>query len=73
MSLEKYSVELSAVAWNQLKQLIPSGQRTARIINRDRILLKVGEGWSTPLLAAALYTPGGNDYPPRGGPAIILI
>ena len=40
MAQEKCAVQLSAVGRDQLERLIPSGQRSARIINRARILLK---------------------------------
>ena len=40
----------------QLEGLIRKGQRSARIINRARILLKTDEGWSASQVAAALDT-----------------
>ena len=36
--------------------MIRSGQRSARVINRVRILLKTDEGWSASQVAAALDT-----------------
>ncbi len=36
--------------------MIRSGQRSARVINRVRILLKTNEGWSASQVAAALDT-----------------
>ncbi len=41
---------------SQLEQLIRSGQRWARVINRARILLKTDDGWSASQVAAALDT-----------------
>ena len=48
MVAEKYAVRLSAEDRDQLERLIRSGQRSARVINRARILLKTVEGWSAP-------------------------
>ena len=42
----KYAVRLSSEDRDQLERLIRSGQRSARVINRVRILLKTDEGWS---------------------------
>ncbi len=56
MVAEKYAVRLSAEDRDQLERLIRSGQRSARIINRARILLKTDEGWSASQVAAALDT-----------------
>ena len=56
MVQEKYAVRLSSEDREQLRQLIRSGQRSARVINRARILLKTDEGWSASLVAAALDT-----------------
>ena len=41
---------------DQLERLIRSGQRSARVINRVRILLKTDAGWSASQVAAALDT-----------------
>ena len=38
------------------------GWRTARVINRARILLKTDEGWSASQVAAALDAPEGHDH-----------
>ena len=46
MAQEKYAVRLSQEDRAQLERLIRSGQRSARVINRARILLKTDEGWS---------------------------
>ena len=43
--------------------LIRSGQRSARVINRARILLKSDEGWSAPQVAAALDTSQRTVFP----------
>ena len=56
MVAEKYAVRLSAEDRDQLERLIRSGQRSARVINRARILLKSDEGWSAFQVAAALDT-----------------
>ena len=56
MVAEKYAVQLSAEDRDQLERLIRSGQRSARVINRARILLKTDEGWSASQVAAALDT-----------------
>ncbi len=56
MVAEKYAVRLSAEDRDQLERLIRSGQRSARVINRARILLKTDEGWSAPQVVAALDT-----------------
>ena len=46
MVQEKYAVWLSTEDRDHLERLIRSGQRSARVINRARILLKTDEGWS---------------------------
>ena len=56
MVAEKYAVRLSSEGRAQLERLIRSGQRSARVINRARILLKSDEGWSASQVAAALDT-----------------
>ena len=47
---------VSAEDRTQLEGLIRRGQRSARVINRARILLKTDEGWSASQVAAALDT-----------------
>ena len=56
MVQEKYAVRLSSEDREQLGQLIRSGQHSARVINRTRILLKTDDGWSAPQVATALDT-----------------
>ncbi len=56
MAQEKFAVRLSAEDRSQLEQLIRRGQRSARVINRARILLKTDAGWSASQVAAALDT-----------------
>ena len=56
MAQEKFAVRLSAEDRTQLEGLIRKGQRSARVINRARILLKTDEGWSASQVAAALDT-----------------
>ena len=46
MVAEKYGVRLPSEDRDHLERLIRSGQRSARVINRARILLKTDEGWS---------------------------
>ena len=56
MAQEKFAVRLSEEDRTQLERLIRSGQHSARVINRARILLKTDEGWSASQVAAALDT-----------------
>ena len=44
MAQEKYSVQLCTEDRTQLERLIRSGQHSARVINRARILLQTDEG-----------------------------
>ncbi len=67
MVAEKYAVRLSAEDRDQLERLIRSGQHSARVINRARILLKTDEGWSASQVAAAPVSSTGQalDTSPR--------
>ena len=56
MAQEKFAVRLSEEDRGQLERLIRSGQHSARVINRARILLKTDEGWSASQVASALDT-----------------
>lgn len=56
MVQEKYGVQLTPEEQEQLRQLIRSGQHSARIITRARILLRTDEGWSASRVSAALDT-----------------
>ena len=56
MAPEKFAVQLSAEDRSELERLTRSGQHSARVINRARILLKADEGWSASQVAAALDT-----------------
>ncbi len=56
MAQEKFAVRLSAEDRTQLEGLIRRGQRSARVINRARILLKTDAGWSASQVVAALDT-----------------
>ena len=56
MAQEKVALRLSAEDRSQLERLVRSGQRSARVINRARILLKTDAGWSASQVAAALDT-----------------
>ena len=53
---DKYAVRLWSEDRGHLERLIRSGQRSARVINRARILLKTDEGWRAAQVAAALDT-----------------
>ena len=54
MVQEKYGVQLSSEEEERLRQLIRSGQHSARVITRARVLLSTAEGWSASQVAAAL-------------------
>ncbi len=56
MAQEKFAVQLSEEDRSQLERLTRSGQHSARVINRARILLKTDEGWSASQVASALDT-----------------
>ena len=54
MVREKFAVRLTPEERNQLEHMVRAGKGSARVINRARILLKTGEGWSAPKVAQAL-------------------
>ena len=54
MVREKFAVRLTPEERNQLEHIVRAGKGSARVINRARILLKTGEGWSAPKVAQAL-------------------
>ena len=57
MVQEKYGVQLTVEERARLWQLIRSGQHSARVITRARILLRTNEGWSaSQVVVAALGT-----------------
>ena len=56
MAQEKFAVRLSEEDRAQLEGLIRRGQRSVRVINRARILLKTDEGWRASQVATALDT-----------------
>ena len=56
MAQEKFAARLSAGDRSQLEGLIRRGQHSARVINRERILLKTDAGWSASQVAAPLDT-----------------
>lgn len=56
MAQEKFAVQLTVDDRSELERLTRSGQHSARVINRVRILLKTDEGWSASQMAAALDT-----------------
>ena len=51
MVREKFAVRLTPEERNQLEHIVRAGKGSARVINRARILLKTGEGWSAPKVA----------------------
>ena len=55
MAQEKYGVQLTPEE-ERLRQLIRSGQHSARVITRARVLLRTDEGWSASQVVAALDT-----------------
>ena len=62
MALEQYAVRLTPDEREQLSRLIRSGESSARIVARARILLKVAEGWNAPQVGAALDVSKGTVY-----------
>ena len=57
MVQEKYGVQLTVEERAGLRQLTRSGQHSARVITRARILLRTNEGWSaSQVVVAALGT-----------------
>ena len=56
MAQGKFAVRLSEEDRSQLERLIRSGQRSSRVINRARILLKTEAGRSASQVVAALDT-----------------
>ena len=62
MVQEKYAVRLWSEDRDHLERLIRSGQHSARVITRSRILLRTAEGWSASQVAAALDVSKGTVY-----------
>ena len=62
MALEQYAIQLTPDEREELSRLIRSGESSARIVARARILLKVAEGWNAPQVAAALDISKGTVY-----------
>jgi len=65
IAVKKYVVRLSVEEREQLGSLIRSGNRSAQVLTKARILLKAdvseaGEGWSDSKIAAALDTSVAN-------------
>ena len=65
IAVKKYVVKLSAEERERLEALIHTGNSSARMLTRARILLKVdvseaGEGWSDSAISAALDTSVNN-------------
>src|SRR5260370_9345094 len=61
MAVKKYVARLDAEERDRLSELIRRGKRSAQLLTKARILLKVdisdaGEGWSDSRIAAALDT-----------------
>ena len=62
MVREKFAVRLTPEERNQLEHMVRAGKGSARVINRARILLKTGEGWSAPKVAQALDVAQGTVF-----------
>ena len=65
VAVKKHVVKLSAEERERLEALIHTGQSSARVLTRARILLKAdvseaGEGWSDSAISAALDTSVNN-------------
>ena len=54
MVQKKYGPGLPAEEREQLRKLVKAGRSSARVITRAELLLKTGEGWTAPQVAAAL-------------------
>ena len=67
MVQEQYGVQLTSEERERLRQLIRSGQHSARVITRARILLRTDEGWSASQVVAALDTSQRRCSAPNGG------
>jgi len=59
---EKFAVRLTPEERSQLEHMVRAGKSSARVINRDRILLKTGEGWPAPRVAQALDVSQGTVF-----------
>ena len=62
MIREKFPVQLTPEERSQLEHMVRAGKGSARVINRARILLKTGEGWSAPRVAQALDVSQGTVF-----------
>ena len=62
MVREKFAVRLTPEERNQLEHMVRAGKGSARVINRARILLMTGEGWSAPKVAQALDMAQGTVF-----------
>ena len=59
---EKFAVKLTSEQREQLEKMVRAGKGSARVINRTRVLLKTGEGWSAPQVAQALDVSEGTVF-----------
>ena len=64
MAQEKFAVRWSAEDRGRLERLIRSGQGSARVINRARILLKTDGGWSAAQVVSAPVSGRGQALDP---------
>ena len=62
MAGKRYTIHLTEEERERLNRLIRGGKHAARIVARARILLKIGEGWNAPQVAAALDVAEGTVY-----------
>ena len=62
MVREKFGVRLTEEERNRLEHMVRAGKGSARVINRARILLKTGEGWTASRVAQALDVSEGTVF-----------
>ena len=67
MAQEKYGVQLTPEEEERLRQLIRSGQHSARVITRSRTLLKTDEGWRASQWQRPWTRRSGRCTAPNGG------
>ena len=60
--MREVGCRLTSEERDRLRQLIRSGQHSARVITRARILLKTDEGWRAAQVVAALNRSQGEIY-----------
>ena len=62
MVREKFAVRLTPEERDRLEHMVRAGKGSARVINRARVLLKTGEGWTAPRAAQALDVSEGTVF-----------